>query len=296
MDILDNLLALAQLSAGIHINCQLSGDWVLPNPHKQGQAVAHIVLKGDMYLTLNQQQLHLKQGDILFFAQTHTHYLANLPNHPIAPPDITPSIRLNQQGGFVANKIGEGVSDTELLCLHFHYDPHSELMASLPPTLMVSIDTPVITPIITLLKHEANAPALAGNTAVNALSMMLFTLILRQYFAATDHTLLTNYQHPRLMPLIQAIITTPEKTWHIFEMASFANVSRSQLIRLFNQHLSISPHAFLHKIRLQKAAMLLKKSNYSIIHISLSVGFSSETHFSKAFKKYYGVTPSAYRG
>lgn len=296
MDILDNLLALAQLSAGIHINCQLSGDWVLPNPQKQGQAVAHIVLKGDIYLTINHKTTLLKQGDIVFFAQTHTHYLANLPNHSIIPQNTISSSQSNQQGGFVVNKIGEDISDAELLCLHFHYDPHSELMASLPPTLTASIDTPIITPIITLLKHEANTPALAGTTTVNALSLILFTLILRQHFANTDHTPLTSYQHPRLQPLIQSILTSPEKAWHIHEMATFANMSRSQLIRLFNQHLGISPHAFLHKIRLQKAAMLLKKSNHSIIYVSLSVGFSSETHFSKAFKKQYGVTPSAYRG
>lgn len=138
-------------------------------------------------------------------------------------------------------------------------------------------------------------PALAGTTAVNTLSLMLFTLILRQYFAKNHDTLLSHYQHPRLMPLIGAILANPEKSWQINEMADFVNMSRSQLIRLFNLHLGTSPHAFLHKIRLQKSSMLLKKSNHSVLYIALSVGFSSETHFSQAFKKQYGVTPSGYR-
>ncbi|MDO4427533.1 MAG: AraC family transcriptional regulator [Moraxella sp.] len=292
MDILDSLLTFAQLNAGVHINCQLSGDWVLPNPEMYGQAVAHIVLKGETYLTLDDKNILLKQGDIAFFAQTHAHFLKSSPQK--TPP--THTAQTSEQGGFVVNKIGQGASECELLCLHFHYDPHNELMASLPPILTVSLDTPSIAPLITLLKNEASAPALAGKTAVNALSLILFTLILRQYFAHASDTLLSTYQHPRLMPLIQAMMTAPEKSWHIFEMAEFANVSRSQLIRLFNQHLGISPHAFLHKIRLQKAAMLLKQSNHSVLYVALSVGFGSETHFSKAFKKYYGITPSSYRG
>ncbi|WFF39109.1 AraC family transcriptional regulator [Moraxella nasibovis] len=293
MDILDSLLTFAQLNAGVHINCQLSGEWALPNPHKQGQAVAHIVLKGKAYLTLDDKNILLKQGDIAFFAQMHPHLLSNLPNQSSV---VSATPNLSEQGGFVVNKIGQGESECELLCLHFHYDSHSELLASLPPVISVALDTPSLAPLITLLKHETTAPALASKTAVNALSLMLFVLILRQYFARTSDSFLANYQHPRLMPLIQAIMTAPEKSWYINEMAEFANVSRSQLIRLFNQHLGISPHAFLHKIRLQKSAMLLKQSNHSVLYVALSLGFGSETHFSRAFKKQYGVTPSGYRG
>lgn len=291
MDILDTLLSFAQLSAGIHVNCQLSGDWALPNPKKDGQAVAHIVLKGEIYLLLDNQKTLLKQGDIVFFSQTYAHFLTNSPKNQY----LTPTTQTHEQGGFFVNKIGQGASESELLCLHFCYDPHSELLASLPPTLLVSMETPTIAPIITLLKQEATSDALASTTAVNALSLMLFTLILRQYFAKNDDTFLSHYQHPRLMPLIQAILTNPEKSWKINEMAQFANVSRSKLIRLFNQHLEVSPHAFLHKSRLQKSALLLKTTNQSVLSVALSTGFSSETHFSRAFKKQYGVTPSHYR-
>lgn len=51
----------------------------------------------------------------------------------------------------------------------------------------------------------------------------------------------------------------------------------------------------LHRIRLQKAAMLLKSQADTVLSIALSCGFQSEPHFIAAFKKYYDKTPSQYR-
>ena len=66
-------------------------------------------------------------------------------------------------------------------------------------------------------------------------------------------------------------------------------------MRLFKQHVGMSPHHFVQHIRLQRAAQMLRQSSYSILHIALAVGFQSETHFGKAFKQKYDVTPGQYR-
>ena len=49
------------------------------------------------------------------------------------------------------------------------------------------------------------------------------------------------------------------------------------------------------KVRMEKAADMLKNSKFNIDEISLKVGYLSHTKFSTAFKEYYGVTPSQYR-
>ena len=66
-------------------------------------------------------------------------------------------------------------------------------------------------------------------------------------------------------------------------------------MRLFRQHLNISPYAFILQTRLQKAAHLLKNSQDSILNIALLSGFNSETNFGKAFKNYYGISAGDYR-
>ena len=66
-------------------------------------------------------------------------------------------------------------------------------------------------------------------------------------------------------------------------------------MRLFKQQTGISPHAFVNLIRLRQAAVLLRQTADSILSVALNVGFQSETHFGKAFKKQYGISPGQYR-
>ena len=40
---------------------------------------------------------------------------------------------------------------------------------------------------------------------------------------------------------------------------------------------------------------MLKQGSDSVLAIALAVGFGSETHFGKAFKKAYGISPGQYR-
>ena len=48
-------------------------------------------------------------------------------------------------------------------------------------------------------------------------------------------------------------------------------------------------------VRLQHAALDLVSTNDSITEIALRSGFSDSNYFKDAFKKKYGITPSAYR-
>ena len=49
------------------------------------------------------------------------------------------------------------------------------------------------------------------------------------------------------------------------------------------------------KVRMEKAADMLKHTKLHIDEIALKVGYLSHTKFSAAFKEYYGVAPSQYR-
>lgn len=78
-------------------------------------------------------------------------------------------------------------------------------------------------------------------------------------------------------------------------IAEHANVSTSHLVALFNKYLSITPMKYLWRLRCQQAAVLLKGTTTPINHVSDQFGFSTQYHFSRLFKHYYGVAPSVYR-
>jgi transcriptional regulator GlxA family with amidase domain len=79
------------------------------------------------------------------------------------------------------------------------------------------------------------------------------------------------------------------------ELASYVGLSRRQLQRLFQRYLSCTPSSYYLKIRLQRARQLLRQTGNSIVEISVSTGFISSSHFSKAYRELYGHSPSTER-
>jgi AraC-like DNA-binding protein len=55
-----------------------------------------------------------------------------------------------------------------------------------------------------------------------------------------------------------------------------------------------TPHDFIRKVRLKKAAELLASGKMNVSEVTYTCGFSSPTSFSALFKKFYGVSPSQY--
>lgn len=63
-------------------------------------------------------------------------------------------------------------------------------------------------------------------------------------------------------------------------------------IRAFRRHCGMAPHQYIIKVRLDKAKTMLLSNRHSITTIALSCGFSSLSHFSGAFKRRWGVSPT----
>lgn len=76
------------------------------------------------------------------------------------------------------------------------------------------------------------------------------------------------------------------------DVASFVNIDRTYLYRIFLETMKISPSRFLIRYRLKRAAVLMKTTNFSLAKIAVSTGFYDTSHFTKAFETEYGCTPS----
>ena len=78
-------------------------------------------------------------------------------------------------------------------------------------------------------------------------------------------------------------------------LAKSAGVSRRQLERLFHQKLGLSPGHAYQRIRMEKALLLVTETDASMIEIALDVGMENASHFTRAFRRAFGVTPTQYR-
>ena len=73
------------------------------------------------------------------------------------------------------------------------------------------------------------------------------------------------------------------------------DIDKYQLSRTFKQEFGVNYWSYVTKVRIEKAADLLVGTNWKNGRIAEHTGFLDESHFSRAFKKYYGVTPKEYR-
>lgn len=79
------------------------------------------------------------------------------------------------------------------------------------------------------------------------------------------------------------------------QLASAAGVTPEYLCRLFTRHFALGPVSTIRMLRLHRAAELLSSTNLSVAEIARRLGFSSEFHFSRAFRKLAGQAPSRFR-
>lgn len=72
-------------------------------------------------------------------------------------------------------------------------------------------------------------------------------------------------------------------------------LSRSKLYRIARENFQMGISDYIRKIKIEKAKALLQKTEKPIFSIAEETGFSDANYFVRAFKKYAGVTPGAYK-
>lgn len=96
-----------------------------------------------------------------------------------------------------------------------------------------------------------------------------------------------------VISFIQLKYSEPIKT----EDIAFAlGLNRSYLTRLFKDATGYSLQEYLLTYRMKIAAQLLAKNKMNVAEIAAQVGYGDTFTFSKAFKRHFGLSPSAFRG
>lgn len=81
----------------------------------------------------------------------------------------------------------------------------------------------------------------------------------------------------------------------IEDLCKSSIVSRNQCFNLFNKYTGDTPANYLLRYRLTVARNLLKTSSMPISQISITCGFTHQSHFTNHFSKYFGITPLQFR-
>lgn len=78
-------------------------------------------------------------------------------------------------------------------------------------------------------------------------------------------------------------------------VANLVSLSYSHFSKIFKDETGMNFSEYLQKVRMEKALESLSNHSSKIHDVAQSVGFSNPKHFTRAFKNYFGFSPSEYR-
>ena len=122
----------------------------------------------------------------------------------------------------------------------------------------------------------------------------------------TTPTIEANYKgltHTRLQQVLDYIQThldsaeptLGERDLSLAELAETLHLSPTYFATAFKQALKVSPQQYVIQQRVERAKLMLSKTDLAIADIALQVGFSSQSHLTQQFKRLTGMTPKQIR-
>ncbi len=100
----------------------------------------------------------------------------------------------------------------------------------------------------------------------------------------------------RLHSLWTTVRENPGSEWSIEILSRLSGFSESTLHRLTEDMQHSTPQGIVRKIRMERAATLLCRGAMTLDAVADEVGYGNAFSFSRAFKKYFGISPRQFRG
>lgn len=232
-----------------------------------------IVLEGQANYTIEEQEFQLNAGQIMLF-NPGTHHGEE------------------QRTGTYSHQLHIGLTNISLDGLKRNHLPTKKAILNLGEYQWEFLDKawrPV-------KEYSEEQPEF--QLMVKALIIEMLVLILRSLEKVQDNTvtLALSKNAKRKQYLVNHAIYylenhhTQEIT--LEQLADTLYVSPTYLSKVFKESTGMSPINYLIQVRLKHAKELLANEQLTIREISQAVGYQDAYHFSKLFKKYYGVSPS----
>ncbi|WP_319422404.1 AraC family transcriptional regulator [Pleurocapsa sp. FMAR1] len=150
-----------------------------------------------------------------------------------------------------------------------------------------------------LLLAELRSGGIMGRLYVESLTQTLVIHLLRHYAEAEIVQIVTSKNRSltriQLQQAIDYIHTHLDQDLSLSQIASLINISPTYFASLFKRTTGISPHQYVIGQRVERAKLMLSKTDLAIADIALQVGFSSQSHLTQQFKRFTGVTPKQVR-
>jgi len=313
MDALSETLRVVQLVGAIFINARFTAPWCyqspcadtaarLLEPSAERVVIFHMIMEGECFVEMgNQSPVRLIAGDAVIFPEGDAHRMASEPG--LAPAS---GARLDEVLSRRPRQLayGGGGPTTRLVCGYLACDARLArlLLAGLPSLVRVNVRGSNagiwLEASVRYALIEARSPRPGGAGVLAKLAEVLFIEVLRLYM--NEHGegrtgWLAGVGDRIVGAALTCLHKSPAHPWTLEELAREANTSRSVLAERFQNLVGNSPMQYLTQWRMLLAANLLRRSNAPLARVAEEVGYQTDTAFSRAFRREFGLPPVAWR-
>lgn len=314
MDALSETLRVVRLTGAIFINARFTAPWCYQSPPAASAApllepgaesvvIFHLVTEGECHVEIGDgEPVKLVAGDVIVFPQGDAHRMTSEPGVPPARPNTQFHEVLARRPRQLV--YGGGGPTTRIVCGYLACEARLArmLFAGLPALLKVNVRGSNagmwLEASVRYALAEARSPRPGGAGVLAKLAEVLFIEVLRMYINERDDSRtgwLAGLSDRIVGAALNAMHARPAHAWTLDELAQAANTSRSVLAQRFQQIVGSAPMTYLTQWRMVMAANLLSRSKAPLSRIAEDVGYQTDTAFSRAFRREYGVPPAAWR-
>lgn len=275
------------------------GRWAIRFP-KMEKVKFSAIVRGKCWLHIEGDELPIpaEMRDVFLLSTQQSFVLAS--DLQSAPVDAASLFTHND---ITIAKLGEGDEFFQIGGF-VRLDPISGgLLANvLPPLIHVkgsSMQATALHWLVDQLVHEQAAER-PGSTLVSAqLAQLIFVQLVRAHLetstAQLTSGLLRALSDPLITPALRLMHGNPGHLWSLNELAQASAMSRTTFALHFKQAAGMTPFAYLTEWRMHLAERALREEETPVFSIAQSLGYTSESAFSNAFKRFFGKSPQRYR-
>jgi AraC-like DNA-binding protein len=296
MDPLSDVLSLLKPRTYVSGGFDVGGEWAIQFPQKEG-IKCYAVVSGACWLSVEgvPDAVHIQTGDCFLLPTGRPLRLAS--DLAVAPIDASTFYPSGRIGGIVSMN---GGGSCLIVGGHFTLTgSHARiLLGALPPIvhLQTESDKAALRWSLERMRQELREQRPGGVLVTQQLAYMLLVQTLRLHLEGGGGGVgwmlaLTDKQ---LSVAMNAMHETPARRWTLQTLAERAGMSRTIFTLRFKKTVGSSPMEYLTRWRMLLASDRLQYSTDAVSEIALSLGYESESAFSKAFKRVMGCSPRQY--
>jgi AraC-like DNA-binding protein len=314
MDALSDLLRVVRFSGGVFLEANFRAPWCVrsqiapadcgPDVKAGSGLVAfHYILDGRVQARIGREKPRTAgPGKIILLSHNDPHLIGS--DVTLTPMEAGPLIRRAEEHELARIDFGKGRQVKNCFVCGYLATTLREhpLLAALPPLLVADLrGRPCAEWAETSFRYAAqeHASRRPGSQEILArLSELLFVEAVREHIEELPVNAtgwLAALRDPMLSRALNTLHQRPEHPWTAEEMAAQACLSRSAFAEKFTSTVGVPPMSYLTRWRMLLAGQRLRESSDPIAQIAATVGYESESTFSRAFSREMGVAPGAWR-